>query len=202
MSQIFPHVYISCAEIALWLWLVRVWDFFALGRGLQILILHIAVAYRWKQPVWAIWTAGTPLRVYWPIVYLLASVLITVSGLRASMIIRVCVSAMYEEILFRYIIPRLVNSRVMGAVCGVALFTFAHRGVSWEDAVVCAISGFALNLRMGNRKCLFETFAIHALHNLHVGIATNEFSARGYWVPIILYGTMIFQEARSQKHKK
>lgn len=214
---VLSSVYLAIVELALWTFGTISLSFLTSSRLVQIGVLITMIFWRFKWM--GILGLFKPFAFSWPVMYLLASGLTKSKAMLSALTSNptsTVVSPLYEEIIYRYIVPKVVESRVLPSfkysdklAVGISalLFCFAHRhSGSIGDLAVCLTSGIALNLRAAKNKSILETFLIHALHNLHVISGKQEVEGQpaGGWLlsliptavsqyigPIGMYGAMV-----------
>jgi hypothetical protein len=101
------------------------------------------------------------------------------------------VTPMYEELIYRYLIPNLINlkfsisqnkiQKIIKILIPSIMFTYAHRHGDPGSLLSVLISGIFLNTRQMKNESVIETFLIHCLNNVNF-VHSNRL--RGRRVPI------------------
>lgn len=142
-----------------------------------------------------------------PVLFLITSLVFRFSSELRSVTLLSIVSSgfvvpLYEELLYRVVIPCMVERRLGRILSGRILFsaivlisnilfTFAHRSTlgSNSDMLICFVSGLALSSTyMSSGNNMIEPLAIHMLHNLHA-LLVRDINGT-FVVPLFFYAAI------------
>lgn len=213
-------VYSIIIEIALWLFIITTISIL-LPPAFSALSLPLLVFWRFRSSVFSFSSPHQtlPYRIlrHWPYIFLLLSATVNKINIFETLKaypLETTIAPFKEEMIYRLIIPRIIMVRFsapsksikwVSTLISSVLFCYAHR-TSFNnpllDMPVCFISAIALgNRSQKNFISIFETLAIHALHNMHV--VNNELRMippiSAYANPVAFYGSLLVTDIWLEK---
>lgn len=184
-------IYMQIVEVSIWVGITHFIEHSFPSREVHALILLVLAILRWRHILPSLRYRSQIS--WWPLGFLLLSAFTTLSVNPSNILLSnpglTIVAPLYEELLYRIVLPKIPSLKNWNIVLPAILFGYAHRHTaSHMDLCVCFLSGLALNVRVAKYGNVLETFAIHTLHNLHV---LSSSSSNSHLIPIVFYALMI-----------